>query len=605
MPRLRWTAALAAALALGPSPGFSRAVEAPSDLLTRAEISSFRATSSYAETLDFLRRLEARSPELRLGFFGISEQGRPMPFVVVSKEHAFTPETARQLEKPIVMLQGGIHAGEIDGKDALLLLLRDFALGLRPEVLDRITLLVVPIYNVDGHERVSRFNRSNQEGPEEGMGFRTNARGLDLNRDHLKLESSEARALVGLFNSWRPHLHVDNHVSNGFDHAWVVGYATAEAPQAAPSIDAWAKTVLPAVAEATRRAGYAVGPYLELLSSDDPLQGAITPPYRPRYSTGYFGLRNRPSILIETHSHKPFRTRVLGNRAWLEALLAAVARDPVALVEAAAAAERRTVAQGRPDAPPSELALRFGPDRDDPSAGGGPPDRVRIPLYVWSSATSLVTGQPLTTYQRGKLRESDVPWYHTPRVALATTRPRGYLVLPGWPQIEHRLRGHGLRVETLPEAIEAQVETLRLSAPHFAPAPYQGITTVTAVEVRRQLETRRVPAGALWVPADQPDFEVAAHLLEPEAPDSLLAWGFLSALFEQKEWIDGPELEAQARELLQDATIAAAWKLELQDPGFAADAEARAQWWVRRTPYWDETIGLLPVYRLMTPLPGP
>ena len=119
------------------------------------------------------------------------------------------------------MLQGGIHAGEIDGKDALLLLLRDLVLGLHPAVLDRITLLVVPIYNVDGHERVSRFNRSNQDGPVEGMGFRTNARGLDLNRDHLKLDSAEARALIGLFNAWRPHLHVDNHVSDGFDHAWV------------------------------------------------------------------------------------------------------------------------------------------------------------------------------------------------------------------------------------------------------------------------------------------------------------------------------------------------------------------------------------------------
>jgi hypothetical protein len=605
MPTLRLTAALAAVLVFAAAPGFALTSEAPPGLLTRAESSSFRATSTYAETLDFLRRLEARSADLHLAFFGTTEQGRAMPYVVVSKERAFTPEAARRLGKPIVMLQGGIHAGEIDGKDALLLLLRDLALGLRPEVLERITLLVVPIYNLDGHERVSRFNRSNQEGPEEGMGFRTNARGLDLNRDHLKLESAEARALIGLFNSWRPHLHVDNHVSDGFDHAWVVGYATAEAPQAAPSIDAWAKAALPAVAEATRREGYAVGPYLELLSADDPLQGAITPPYRPRYSTGYFGLRNRPSILIETHSHKPFRTRVLGNLAWLGALLDQVAREPAALVEAVAAAERRTVLLGGPDAPPSEVALRYGPDRDDPAAGGGPPDRVRIPLYDWSSATSLVTGRPLTTYQRGKLRESDLPWYHTPKVALTTARPRGYVVLPGWPQIEQRLRGHGLRFETLPEAFEARVETLRLAEPRFAAVPYQGITAVTGVQVRRQLETRRIPAGALWVPADQPDFEVAAHLLEPEAPDSLLAWGYLSAVFERKEWIEGPELEAQARELLQDATIAAAWQSALGDPAFAADAEARAEWWARRTPYWDETIGLLPVYRAMTPLPRP
>lgn len=385
------------ALAFGPSPGFASGPEVPPELRTRAEASDFRATSTYAETLDFLRRLEARSPHFRLDVFGTSEQGRPMPFVVVSKDQAFTPEAVRRLSKPIVMLQGGIHAGEIDGKDALLLLLRDLALGLHPAVLDRVTLLVVPIYNVDGHERVSRFNRSNQDGPEEGMGFRTNARGLYLNRDHLKLDSAEARALIGLFNAWRPHLHVDNHVSDGFDHAWVVGYATAEAPQAAPSIDAWARATLPKVAEATRGAGYPTGPYLELLSSEEPLKGAITPPYRPRYSTGYFALRNRPSILIETHSRKPFRTRVLG--------------------------------------------------------------------YAFTRSTSLVTGTPLATYQRGQLLESDLPWFHTPRVAQSVPRPRGYLVLPGWPQIERVLRAHGLRVEPLTSNLDRSASTRRPERP--------------------------------------------------------------------------------------------------------------------------------------------
>ena len=596
---------LAVSLSLAPSPGVAAGSEVPPELRTRAEVSSFRATSTYAETMGFLRLLQARSPHLQLGAFGTSEQGRPMPFVVVSRDQAFTPEAARRLSKPIVMLQGGIHAGEIDGKDALLLLLRDLALGLHPAVLDRVTLLVVPIYNVDGHERVSRFNRSNQDGPEQGMGFRTNARGLDLNRDHLKLDSAEARALIGLVNAWRPHLHVDNHVSDGFDHAWVIGYATAEAPQAAPSIDAWAKANLPAVAEATSSAGHPIGPYLELLSSEEPLKGAITPPYRPRYSTGYFALRNRPSILIETHSHKPFRTRVLGNYAWLGALVEQVASDPFALVEAVAAAEKRTVALGAPDAPASGVALRYGPDRDDPAAGGGAPDHVRLPLFAFSRSTSVVTGTPLTTYTRGQLLESDLPWYHTPRVTLSVPRPRGYVVLPGWPRIEQCLRAHGLRLEALPADLESEVETQRLSEPRFATRPYQGTTAVTSVSVTRALETRRLPAGSLWVPADQPDFEVAVQLLEADAPDSLLAWGFLSSVFERKEWIDEQELEALALEGLKDPKRAAAWEAALRDPAFAGDPDARSAWWARQTPYWDESIGLVPVYRVLRPLPRP
>jgi hypothetical protein len=479
------------------------------------------------------------------------------------------------------------------------MLLRELVLGQHPEILDAMTLLLVPIYNVDGHERVSRYNRSQQDGPEEGMGFRTNGRGLDLNRDHVKLESAEARALVGLFNAWRPHLHVDNHVSDGFDHAWEIGVATAEAPQAAPSVDAWARATLPAVTEATYKAGHPIGPYLELLSSEDPAQGAITPPYRPRYSTGYFGLRNRPSILIETHSHKPYRTRVLANHAWMVALLREVARLPNALVEAVDAAERRTVEMGKAGATPSDAVLSYGPDRDDPAADTGAPDHVRVPIYKWSTIKSVVTDKPLVVYERGNLRETDLPWYHTPRVAQAVSRPRGYVVLPGWPTIEDRVRAHGLRVEKFASAVETEVETIRVSEPKFASAPYQGATAVTSMKVERRVERRRIPAGAIWIPADQPDFEIAVQLLEPDAADSLMAWGLMSTIFERKEWIDGPELERIATEMLKDSKVKAQWEKALADPTFAKDAAARYEWWSRRTPYWDESIGLMPVYRAM------
>src|SRR6185369_7849752 len=288
--------------------------DAPAEWQTRAELSGFRATPSYDETLAFLRRLAPRSPQMRLLFYGTSAEGRPLPVVVVSREQAFTAAAARRLAKPIVLVVNGIHAGEIDGKDACLMILRDLALGRRAELQDAATLLIVPIYNVDGHERVSPYNRPNQNGPVEGMGFRTTTSGLDLNRDHMKLQSPEARALVGLFNEWRPHLHVDDHVSDGFDHAWVLGYGIAEAPQAAAPVDAWFKTHLPAVVSATTQAGSGIGPYVSLRDDADLGAGFVSGPYSPRFSTIYFNLRNRPSILIETHSYKPYRERVLGNR---------------------------------------------------------------------------------------------------------------------------------------------------------------------------------------------------------------------------------------------------------------------------------------------------
>jgi len=578
--------------ASGPrAPLTPEAREAIEKLRTRAEESNFAATSSYEETLDFLRKLQARFPEMYIGFYGTSGEGRAMPFVVVSREKAFTARAALRVDKPIVLIQNGIHAGEIDGKDASLMILRDLALGRHPEVLDRLTLLVLPIYNVDGHERVSPYNRPNQNGPTQGMGFRTTSNGLDLNRDYLKLSSEEARALISLVNAWRPHLHVDDHVTDGIDMDWVLTYTWAEAPQAPAPVDAWLRSHMPAVLAATRKAGHKIGPYVDLVERNDPAKGFTSWVGQPRYSTGYFPLRNRPSILVENHSYKPYKDRVLANRDFLWALLDEVARDPDALNHAVEEAEAAEIARGRADAPPSEIAVEI--------AQSDEADRARLPVYAGETKTSVVTGQPILLFRRGELKEIEVPWLHKSKIVRSLPRPRGYLLLPGWPQIEQRLRGQGLRVEKLMQPAEIEVETLRLSDPKPAPAPYQGLTRVSA-RVERAAERRPIPAGALWIPADQPDFEVAVQLLEPEAPDSLLSWGLLSSLFEGKEYIDPRVLEGLAAERLQDPKVAAEWAAALKDEKFAADGNARYQWWYRHTPYWDERIGLLPYFRVMT-----
>jgi hypothetical protein len=257
------------------------------------------------------------------------------------------------------------------------------------------------------------------------MGFRTNARGLDLNRDHLKLDSAEARALVALVNAWRPHLHVDNHVSDGFDHAWVVGYATAEAPQAAPSIDAWAKANLPAVAEATSSAGHPIGPYLELLSSEEQLKGAITPPYRPRYSTGYFALRNRPSILIETtHSAGLECSPTTPGRSAAHG----IARRSGARGRRrrGRAADGRAGRKGRP----SGATLRFGPTATT-WRGQGSQTSAHPALRMVERAVGRHR-RAVTTSARGAAGLT-CPGTTPPRQG-AVARPRGYVVCQAGPR---------------------------------------------------------------------------------------------------------------------------------------------------------------------------
>ncbi|HEX2162393.1 MAG TPA: M14 family metallopeptidase [Thermoanaerobaculia bacterium] len=570
----------------------------PEPFRTVAERSDFRATSSYEETMAFLGRLAAESPAIHVTTFGTSGEGRPLPLVVVSAERAFTPEAAKALAaergKPVVLVQNVIHGGEVDGKDASLMLLRDLALGRRPELLAAATLLVVPIYNVDGHERVSPFNRPNQNGPVEGMGFRTNAAGLDLNRDHLKLDSPEARAVVALFDRWRPHLHVDDHVTDGTDLDWVLTWSVAEAPQLHPGVAAWTERHLTAALAVTRAAGHPAGPYVDLVDGADPTAGFTSAILPPRFATGYYPLRHRPSILVEMHSPKPYRDRVLANRDFLAALLAEVAADGRELVKAVTWAEAETVALGRPDAPPSEVAVRWETAAE--------PDRLEVPFHDWYLEESIALGTPILRY-RESLRPVEVPWHHRPAAAQTVARPRGYLLLPGWPEAEERLLAHGLRVERLAAAATLRVETLRVDAPDFAAAPYQGRTRVSG-EVRRVAESVEVPAGTSWVPADQPHFAVAVQLFEPEADDSLFSWGVFSSAFERKEYIDPRNLEPLVRRLLaEDPALAAEWEAALQDEAFAADPNARWLWWYRRTPYWDDTVGRLPVFRALE-VPG-
>jgi hypothetical protein len=211
----------------------------------------------------------------------------------------------------------------------------------------------------------------------------------------------------------------------------------------------------------------------------------------------------------------------------------------------------------------------------------------------------VVTGAPLLYFRRGELREIEVPWVHRLTPELSVARPRGYLIPPGWPVIERRLRDHGLRVQRLEASRELEVETMRIRR-KTGPigASYQGRTQVE-VEVARGVERRRIPAGTLWVRADQPDFELAVQMFEPEAPDSLVHWGLLSSVMERKEYIGLRELEPLAREMLADPAVVSEWERALEDESLAADARARWLWWYRRTEYWDESVGLLPVFRLM------
>lgn len=573
----------------GKGPGKAPA-ESPDDWVTDAEASDFERTASYDQTMEFLLRLQKRIPEMRLTSFGKTAQGRDLPLVILSKDRAFTPEAAGRTGRPIVLIQSGIHPGEIDGKEACLMILRDLLLGKDRWILDAAIVLIVPIYNLDGHENTTSFFRLAQDGPS-NMGFRVTSARLDLNRDHVKLRSPASQALIRLVNDWRPHMHVDNHVTDGCDHDWTLTYAWSEAPKLPGSVDGWMKEHMHGVLDEVRDKGHRTGPYVGLEDPKDPQKGFSTAITSARLSTGYFPLRNRPSILVEMHSYKPFKQRVIANRDFLVALLRKIGEAGPALVDAVEQSEEHTVELGRPDAPASEVVVIW---KKSPES-----HTVKLPLYAYRTVTSLVTGEPLVLYERGKVEEIEVPWFHKVMPEKTLPRPRGYLVLAGWPQIDRLLSTHGLRLERLAEPAELEVVTMRLSNAKTDEKSYQGELRMT-VEVSRQSETMTFPEGTLWIPADQPDFELAVQLLEPEAPDSLVSWGMLRSAMERMTWIGSRELEPLVEEMLEDPETRAEWEAALEDKALASDPKARHMWWFRRMPTWDDHIGLHPAMRVMS-----
>lgn len=568
-------------------------VPIPPDHYTRAELRAFRSIATYDEVIAFCERLAKTSPSLKLEFYGTSGQGRKMPVVFVSKEKSFSPGGHQESGKPWVLLLGSIHGGEVDGTEAILELLRDIALTNRPAILDSVNLIAIPVYNVDGYARVSPWNRPNQDGPVEGMGFRTNAQGLDLNRDFVKADAPETRALLALAAAWSPDLFVDNHVTDGADFQAILTVAFGHEPVTPAPLRDWLKAVVPKALADVERWGFRTAPYVEFTDPRNPLAGIAADPFGPRFATGYFGLRGVPSILVETHAVKSFGDRVKANVRFLTALLELTGKNGETLLAARGRARR----EARDAAVGSSVVVEAAIDRERP-------EPVEFATFVWRDEISPVTGKPVTRYDRSQKTTVPLPVFTHARPAKSVPRPAAYLIPAGWPALEERLRAHGIPAVVLPKAMTLEVGTYRASNPQPAPRTFQGRTRLTAT-IDRKTETRKIPAGSLYVPLDTELSPIAIWMLEPEGGDSLFSWGEMSGALEQKEWIDLRILDPVAEEMLRkDPKLRAEWEEKLKDPGFEGNSRARIEWFYRRTPYWDDTVGLLPVYRLETRLTG-
>jgi murein tripeptide amidase MpaA len=536
---------------------------------------------NYADTRAWFDRLDAASDLIRIEQFGTSPEGRPIYAVIASKDGAaFDPA------KPVLLAQAGIHPGEIDGKDAGMMLLRDIAFYGRDDLLDRVNLILIPILSVDGHERASPYSRPNQRGPRV-QGWRNTATNQNLNRDYLKLDQPEMRAVRGLILKYRPDLYLDIHVTDGIDYQYDVTYGFNGENgtfSRSPAISAWLEDVFkPGMNDALEARGHIPGELIFAQDDNNPRAGLNDGGLGERYSNGWGSAARVPTVLIENHSLKPHEQRVLGTYVFLEQAINALAENGAALRSAIAADSALR---------PAELPANFISD-DQPSR------------------TRAFKGVAYEMYDSAASGRSEVRWlgrpdaelwqmpFYSSHPTLTLHRPAAYWVPSYRTDIIERLAAHGVQMETLTAPRQVEVEMLRLNEPRLATRANEGHVGVSISGVTPERRGWTFPTGSVRVSTDQPLGDVVVLLLEPQSSESFFAWGLFPEVLSRVEYIEGYAIAPLAEAMLAaDTALKAEFEAKLAaEPDFAANGDARLQWFYERTPFYDDHFRLYPVGR--------
>ncbi|MGV9010732.1 M14 family metallopeptidase [Brevundimonas sp.] len=536
---------------------------------------------TYADTRAWFDRLDSASDLIRIEQFGTSPEGRPIYAVIASKDGDTLDPS-----KPVLLAQAGIHPGEIDGKDAGMMLLRDIAFYGRDDLLDRVNLILIPILSVDGHERTSAYSRPNQRGPRI-QGWRNTATNQNLNRDYLKLDQPEMRAVRGLILKYRPDLYVDIHVTDGLDYQYDVTYGyngENGSYSRSPAIATWLDQAFkPAMNAALEAKGHIPGELVFGQDDADPRAGLNDGGLGERFSNGWGSAARVPTILIENHSLKPHEQRVLGTYVFLEQAMRSLAErgDDLRAAITADSALR-----------PAEIPANFVQDE-------APSSTRPFKGILYDTYDSPASG-------RREIRWSgqadpdlwQMPFYGS-HPTLTLRRPAAYWVPSYRTDIIERLATHGIQMETVSEPRAVDVEMLRLTDPRLATRANEGHVAVAISGVTPERKTWTFPTGSVRVPTDQPLGDIVVLLLEPQSSESFFAWGFFPEVLSRVEYIEGYAIAPLAEAMMAaDPALKAEFEARLAaEPAFAADGDARLQWFYERTPFYDDHYRLYPVGR--------
>ena len=557
------------------------------------EKSNYRKTPRYAETIEYFKKFEKHSPFARLISIGKSAEGRDIFVLIVSKDRAFSPELAHKTGKVVVFIQSGIHAGEIDGKDASMILLREILITKeKSNYLDNVILLVMPIFNVDGHERMSPYNRINQNGPDE-MGWRTNAQNLNLNRDYMKADSPELKAWLKFFNKWLPHIFVDCHVTDGADYQYTITYSCERYGNVHPLLGDWIKEkFVPFLEAEVQQKGYLIAPYV-WFKDDEIKNGIIDGVTSPRLSTGYVAIQNRIALLIETHMLKDYKTRVFATLTMLDAVIRKANQVGKELVDLIKMVDNKTIEEI--GIKKNYLSLKFQASQDFVPFNFKGIKYIKIPSKISGKERIIYTGEKF---------EVEIPLFNKPIAIDSVKAPEFYIIPRAYFNIIEILKLHGVKVEIFESPQKFLVEKYRFSEnPTWQRRPFEGrIMLNTSYETF--IDTFITENGDFKIPTDQRTIRVILNLLEPKSSDSFVSWGFFNSIFERKEYYEDYVMEKLADEMYNaNENLRKEFEEKLKsDSTFFNSPEERLEFFYRRSPYFDKQWLVYPVVRVLEKL---
>jgi murein tripeptide amidase MpaA len=542
--------------------------------VTFCEASDFQKTPRYRETMDYCRILDQSSSKISLTSIGLTPQGREIPLLILDKDGFTSPDAIRKAGRSVILAEASIHAGEPDGKDAGLMLIRDIAIFDKyPRILDSVSLLFIPIVNPDGHEDFGAHYRINQNGPDE-VGARFTAQRYNMNRDFIKADAPETEALLELYNHWLPELFIDIHVTNGADFQYVSTYGLDHSGYLSMPLHQWSREVYEKeLLLKMEKSGYPVFPYLEYTSYKDSTSLLVPSTFAPQYSNGYAYANNRLGILVENHIYKPYKERIRAAYLMMLHSLEIIGANSSQIQDMITQTELCSAALYQKE---KQLPLSASPDRNKTET---------TDFLAWQTKTVIsdLSGAEWTYSNRNSPVTYKMEVVNSYIAQDLIDLPKAYIVSQEQIETIKLLDLHKIEYSRLERDTTMELTTYRFHNPEWSERPYEGRITLNT-DYSAQKERVDLFKGDVMISSEQPKIKIVAHMLEPQSSTSLVYWGFFNSFVAPPTefWIRLGYMEEKGRELLaKDAELKKEFETKKEnDKEFASNPQAILQFFM-------------------------